>query len=250
MISISLVSHGQGKLVRQVLDDLVRIDGHVDFEIILTKNIPEPLNISADEFPFPVRLIENTAPKGFGANHNNAFEYAGGRWFCVLNPDIHITENPFPPLLSCLKEVNVAVVGPQVVAPNGDIEDSARRFPTPLGLLAKFLGLNDGRYRTFDDSKVFSIDWLAGMFMLFNAEYFRQVGGFDEGFFLYYEDVDICARLWKTGGRVLLCPKAQVIHDAQRKSHCNLRYLRWHITSIARYLRKHWLRLPHIENYP
>jgi len=249
VISISLVSHGQGQLVRQILNDLTRIIKPVEFEVILTKNIPESLNLSLDEFPYNIRLIENSRPKGFGANHNAAFKYARGQWFCVMNPDIRINDNPFPSLLSCLKEENVAVVGPEVVSPGGDIEDSARRFPTPLGLLAKGLGLNDGRYKTFDVKGALSIDWLAGMFMLFRAEDFRGVGGFDEGFFLYYEDVDICARLWTSGRRVQICTNAQVVHDAQRKSHRNLRYLRWHIASIARYLRKHWLRLPHIENH-
>lgn len=83
--------------------------------------------------------------------------------------------------------------------------------------------------------------------MLFQAEDYKRVKGFDEGFFLYYEDVDICARLWKAGCRVLACPKAQVVHDARRASHRNLRYMRWHVSSVVRYLSKHWLRFPNTE---
>ena len=85
------------------------------------------------------------------------------------------------------------------------------------------------------------------MFMLFRAEAFFRVGGFDEDFFLYYEDVDICTRLWKDGSRVLACPGAQVIHEARRASRRNVRYMRWHAASLLRYLGKYWLRLPKTE---
>jgi N-acetylglucosaminyl-diphospho-decaprenol L-rhamnosyltransferase len=247
MISISVISHGQGDLVGQVLGDLGHLPESKHFEVILTKNIPEQLAFSVEEFPYPVKLIENATPKGFGANHNAAFKLAEGKWFCVLNPDIRIVADPFPRLLSCLQEADASVAGPLVLAPDGGVEDSARRFPTPLTLAAKLFGLSDGRYSLLDTDAGFPVDWVAGMFMLFRAEDFQRVGGFDEGFFLYYEDVDICARLWNAGLRVLACPKAQVIHDARRASRHDLKYLRWHIASLARYLGKHWLRLPNTQ---
>ena len=106
------------------------------------------------------------------------------------------------------------------------------------------LGLNDGRYPFSVGDETFSANWVGGMFMLFRAEDYRRVGGFDEGFFLYYEDVDICTRLWATGSRVRACPKAQVIHNARRTSRRTLRYMGWHASSMVRYLGKHWLRFP------
>jgi N-acetylglucosaminyl-diphospho-decaprenol L-rhamnosyltransferase len=111
------------------------------------------------------------------------------------------------------------------------------------------LGGGGGRYSFEVGDETFDADWVAGMFMLFRADDYRALGGFDEGFFLYYEDVDICARLWKAGRPVLACPKAQVIHDARRASRQNLRYMRWHAGSMARYLGKHWLRLPNKAHF-
>lgn len=244
MISISIVSHGQGDLVRDVLADLSRFFDSWHIEIILVCNVPERLPFSAQDFPYPITLVENASPKGFGANHNAAFQLAAGEWFCVLNPDIRMPQNPFPILLEEIKRKQAAVIAPAVLSSGGRVEDSIRRFPTPISLASKMLGRNDGRYPIAIGDESFAADWVAGMFMLFQAEDYRRVGGFDEGFFLYYEDVDICARLWKAGRRVLACPKACVIHDARRASRRHLRYMRWHAGSMVRYFCKHWLRLP------
>lgn len=224
--------------------DLAAIAGSLNFELILTKNIPEQWTFLMEELPYPVKIIENATPRGFGANHNAAFQLAGGKWFCVLNPDIRMPTNPFPLLLEALTGPSACVVAPAILAPTGQIEDSVRRFPTPLSLFMKTWGKGDGRYLFSVNDAPFSVDWVGGMFMLFGAENYRRVGGFDEGFFLYYEDVDICVRLQKFGGRVIACPQAQVIHDARRSSRSDFRYLRWHIASLVRYLVKHWLRLP------
>jgi N-acetylglucosaminyl-diphospho-decaprenol L-rhamnosyltransferase len=248
LISISIVSHGQGALVGEALADLAHFPDPRHFEVILTKNIPERMPFSIESFPFPVKLVGNATPKGFGANHNAAFRLAVGERFCVMNPDIRMPVNPFPSLFEELERQQAAVIAPAVLAPTGQIEDSIRRFPSPLSLFGKMLGLRDGRYTFAVGGDTFAADWVGGMFMLFQAEDYRRAGGFDEGFFLYYEDVDICTRLWKAGRRVLACPRAQVTHNARRSSRRNLGYMRWHIASLLRYLGKHWLRLPHGEN--
>jgi GT2 family glycosyltransferase len=73
------------------------------------------------------------------------------------------------------------------------------------------------------------------MFMLFRPEMFSAVGGFDEGYHLYYEDVDICARLKVAGCRIVACPGVFAIHSARRESHQNLRYMKWHLQSMIRF---------------
>jgi hypothetical protein len=78
-------------------------------------------------------------------------------------------------------------------------------------------------------------DWVAGMFMLFPRDVFLKIGGFDERYFLYYEDVDLCARLTLADYKILLCSTVSVIHDARRSSHKNLRYMRLHSTSMLRF---------------
>lgn len=238
MITISVVSHGQAGLVSLLLQDLVpfREVG----QIVITENIPDrPITIP-EALAKKIVWRRNVVPLGFGANHDQAFQQCQSPYFCVLNPDIRIAANPFPLLLAALGP-SVSLSAPAVTDSTGVIEDSARHFPTPYSLLRKALGGDDGTYRYALGDPPFSPDWIAGMFMLFPTEEFARLGGFDARYFLYYEDVDICARIRKTGRKVVLEPRAVVCHDAQRTSRRNLRYMKWHFTSLLRYLSTHWL---------
>lgn len=132
---------------------------------------------------------------------------------------------------------SVAVVGPMVRSPAGSLEDSARRFPTVVSLVSKLFMPPSGPDYAIDQGPV-EVDWLAGMFMLFRSEAFRSLGGFDEAYFLYYEDVDICHRLRSIGKAVVFEPRAEVIHDARRESHLNPRLAIYHLASAARFLCK------------
>jgi GT2 family glycosyltransferase len=232
-ISVSVVSHGQGALVGTLLADLAACVS-VPLEVIVTVNVPETLALDGARFDFPIRVIENPAPKGFAANHNAAFHGSRGAAFCVLNPDIRIKRDPFPDLLACLRDPAVGVAAPLIKNPGGDIEDSARRFPTPFSILRKAWHRRVEIDYPIGNEPIHP-DWVAGMFMLFPREAFASLRGFDERYFLYYEDVDLCARMRLAGRRVVLCPSAIAIHDARRKSMSSLRYARWHASSMARY---------------
>jgi len=242
-VTVSVVSHGQGDLVATLLGDLARYPQVGS--IVLTQNLPEAEIPVPDEVAARVVVIRNAKPQGFAANHNAAFRHCGTPFFCVLNPDIRMPENPFLVLVACLADPHVALAAPAVLNTRGEIEDSARHFPTPWGLLLKAMGAADGGRLAYclGDSP-YHPDWLAGMFLLMRSEVFRAVDGFDIGFHLYYEDVDLCARLRKGGYDLLLCPLMHVVHDARRASRHNLRYLKWHLSSMARYFIKHIGRLP------
>jgi N-acetylglucosaminyl-diphospho-decaprenol L-rhamnosyltransferase len=242
-VCLSVVSHGQAELVSRFLEDLGHLTPSLD--VILTCNIPDPAPIRSDGLP-NFRRIDNSYPKGFGANHNSAFEHCTSEFFCVANPDVRLTRDPFDELIACMDDPEVGLVAPRVVDPAGNHEDSARYFPTPASLAGKMLGLGEGRYPVGGEDAV-AVEWVAGMFMLFRAEAFRAIGGFDERFFLYYEDVDICARLWKAGWKVQLHPGVSVIHAAQRTSRRKARYMATHLASMARYFAKHMGRLPHVR---
>jgi GT2 family glycosyltransferase len=114
-------------------------------------------------------------------------------------------------------------------------EDSARRFPSVPSLAAKLLGFAP-RLDYAIGSEPFSPDWVAGMFLAFRREVFAAVDGFDERYFLYYEDVDLCRRLRASGFDVRLVPGARVTHLARRESRRSFRHLRWHVASVTRYL--------------
>jgi N-acetylglucosaminyl-diphospho-decaprenol L-rhamnosyltransferase len=234
VISISVVSHGQAALVDHLLHDIESNCRAISFELILTLNLEEILPFAPDSFSFPIKVIHNTNPMGFAANHNQAFAHATGQYFCVLNPDVRFRSDPFPSLLECLKNPLIGVAAPVVLGEGGEIEDSARHFPTPLKIICKAIGGCKGVDYAVKDELVFP-DWAGGMFMLFPRFVFERLGGFDQRYFLYYEDVDLCARLRLLGYEVALCPAASVIHHAHRSSHRNLKYLKWHLTSMLRF---------------
>lgn len=235
-ITVSIVSHSHGSLLPPLLDDLAACP-EVG-RIILTRNVPEPSFVRTQSDALSV--VENQRPQGFGVNHNAAFARTTTPYFAILNPDVRLTGNPFPGLLHCMAEGDAALCAPAVVDPAGRLEDSAREFPGPADLLLKLFGLYDGRLRYAIGDASLPAPWVAGMFMLVRREDFAGQAGFDEKFFLYYEDVDLCARFWKSGRPVMLCPKVHVIHDARRASRRDIRHVRWHAASMARYFRKHW----------
>lgn len=240
MIAVSIVSHGHGAMVHRLVAQLSACP-EVS-RILVTRNIPEPEPVVAGGI---VEVIDNGAvPKGFGENHNAAYRRCREAYFCPLNPDIELDGNPFPALLAALDDCDADVVAPLVRSAAGEVEDYARRFPTPGLLLAKAIGGDGGRYRVEAAAPAFFPEWVAGMFMLFRSASFAALRGFDEGFFLYYEDVDICVRAWQRGMRVLSCPRVGVVHDARRDSRRKLKHLRWHLASMYRYFRKHLGRLP------
>ena len=233
LVSLSIVSHGHGPLVHDLLGDIARYCRGI--EVLLTVNVPERFPFEPTSFGFPLRLVANDRPRGFGANQNAAFRLARGRFFCVLNPDVRLESDPFPALTRALADDQVGVAAPVVLSPGGEIEDSARKYPTPLSVARKAfsrrpaLDYHVGR-------EPFSPDWVGGMFMLFRREVFERAGGFDERYFLYYEDVDLCRRLARLGYRAELVPAARVVHNARRRSRGgDVRHSLWHLSSMLRY---------------
>jgi N-acetylglucosaminyl-diphospho-decaprenol L-rhamnosyltransferase len=232
---LSVVSHRQADLVLPFLKDLETLR-QPGLQVVLTLNVEEPWPHAPEAFRPPLRILRNAQPKGFGANHNAAFRAADCDFFCVANPDIRLRSNPFPALLACAQDPRTGAVAPRVLGADGKPEDNARRFPTLPRLARKLLNGAAARLDYADAAQRSEPDWIAGMFMLFRRDAFARVGGFDERYFLYYEDVDLCARLRLAGLRAVLEPRAEVVHLAQRQSRRSARYAWWHARSMARWL--------------
>jgi N-acetylglucosaminyl-diphospho-decaprenol L-rhamnosyltransferase len=233
-ITLSIVSHRQNALVNQLLEDVHRHCAD-RVALVLTENIADATPLATSALTCPVERIANREVKGFGANHNAAFARCRTPYFCVANPDIRLPSDPFAPLLQELRDDRVAVAGPLVRNPGGAVEDSARRFPTAFSLLKKaFVDRRQPDYPT--DRGTQDVDWVAGMFMLFRAEAYRAARGFDEAYFLYYEDVDLCRRLRASGKSVRYVPAAEAVHDARRASRRELSSALHHLRSVLRFL--------------
>lgn len=237
-ITVSVISHGQGELILPLLRQLSALASTLSLRVIVTENLPDvagalvPLSEESPRHGLYDLLISNPEPKGFGANHNAAFEHCTTPYFCVINPDVRLGSEPFSRLCEALRAAP-GIAAPCVVNSAGGLEDSARRVPTLARLLRRTVG-GARRADYIPDGGVATVDWVAGMLMMFDTAAFRRLGGFDGRFHLYCEDVDLCLRAHLAGFSVQWVTAARVVHDAQRDSRRNWKYLAWHLESMAR----------------
>ena len=223
-VTVSIVSHGQLELIRPLLDQLDRFSRTATAKVLLTLNIPEPDVLAGGHWGFPIERIENRRRMGFGANHNQAFARCETPWFLVLNPDIRFDADVLGPLLDHAP-ADAGLLAPRILEPGKTTAEQHRAIITPLEILTR---RRPGYAIPAEPA------WIPGLFMLFRSEAYRQIGGFDERFFMYGEDFDICARLQLAGWRLSIAEHLQTRHDAQRASHRSKRHLYWHLTSLLK----------------
>lgn len=200
---------------------------------------------------FGVQYVWVGSNIGFGAAHNRALEMKDGqaRYHLLVNPDIVFDCDVIGKLyefMECNQEVGLVM--PRILHPDGNEQRLCKQFPTPLDLFARrFLGrlgekllsqqMEQYELRHLDLDVIREIPCLSGCFMFVRSSVFREIGGFDEQYFMYMEDVDLCrriARRYKTA----LYPRVSVVHGYAKGSYRNLRSLRFHVVSAIRYFTK------------
>jgi N-acetylglucosaminyl-diphospho-decaprenol L-rhamnosyltransferase len=232
--TISIVSHGHGAMLGSLLRDLEAQAGIERWLVLITFNIPETIDL-ADYPGLRIATIENPVPKGFGGNHNAAGLRAEGPLLLIVNPDIRLPDrDTLARIAGDRGDERPALRAPVVINSAGLREDSVRPNLTPLSLLRRAIGrrkeMPPAGQVPADGSGGFF--WVAGMFLIVDRQVFTGLGGFDERFFLYCEDYDLCARIVNSGRRITLLPDVTVVHDAQRDSHRSWKHLRWHLASL------------------
>lgn len=223
---VSIVSHGHGEDIQRLLSHLALQSAPYIARIVITHNVPEPaLRAPQGGWPFVVQTLHNQMPLGFGANHNKALLDATEPFICVLNPDVQLLEGqePFAALLHAAAQPHAGCAYPLQVDRQGIVQDSERELPSPRALWRRrLLGCSERR-----------TDWVNAACMVLPMSAWKTLKGFDEGYFMYCEDVDLCLRLRLQGLELIKAP-AHVIHAGQRDSHRRLRHLVWHLRSLLR----------------
>jgi N-acetylglucosaminyl-diphospho-decaprenol L-rhamnosyltransferase len=208
------------------------------------------------EFPM-ARVIGNDQNRGFTAANNQGLEASRGRYILLLNPDAELVGDALDVMVGCLEAQPAAgVVGPQLLYPDGSIQSSRRRFPTLATALVESTVVQEWwqdnrilrRYYMLDASpspgEPQAVDWVVGACLLVRRAAYEQVGGLDEGFFMYSEELDWCRRIKDAGWEVLYLPTAQVIHHEGKSSEQVVPARHIHFqSSKVRYFRKHHGRL-------
>ena len=238
--TISVVSHGHGKMVAELLRNLIKYDLDQISKVIITINSPSvdpdlvdlSASIKGHVVPLELMWLINLQPIGFGNNHNNASALCETEYFGVLNPDIQLQSSNFANLLVALEPLVIGLAYPAQRSTDNHELDCARSLVTPQALLRRYANQLMGKSEPVDNLNK-KVDWVSGSFMGFKTSAFRSIGGFDERYFMYCEDVDICLRL-QLAGYKLAKADATVIHHTQRRTLKNLQHLAWHVRSLLR----------------
>jgi len=227
-LSIIIINWNVRDLLRDCLRSIDAGRGTLALEVIVVDSASADgsADMVAAEFPWVV-LVRCDENVGFPRGNNIALARARGRALLLLNPDTVVMGDVLTILLAYLDaHPDVGVVGPQLLNADGSVQSSRRRFPTLLtGYFEStwLQGLATGllrRYYALDlpDDAPADVDWLTGACLLVPRAAYEEVGGLDEGYFMYSEELDYCRRVKATGRRVVYYPAAQVIHHSGQSS--------------------------------
>jgi GT2 family glycosyltransferase len=231
-------------------DCLASLRPQVD-ELVVVANPPAP--------EVDVRLIVNDRALGFATNANQGIAATTAPYVVIANPDTEPRADAVELLFEFAEtHPRAGIVGPQLLSPDGHWQPSRRRFPTISGTIVRRTPLRKvlrpqtrqlEHYMLEDrPHKPVQADWMLGAFLLLRREMLDELGGFDEGYRLYGEDIDLCYRAGKTGWERWYVPQATVQHEhaAVTDRRFLTRQTLWHWRSIARFVRKHPERLRNI----
>jgi len=215
-LSVSIVNTNSRELLLACLDTLPRGDA----EIVVLDNASEDGSADAVRARFPdARVIAQPFRAGFGANHNTVIRATHGRYVYVLNEDTTAGDWAFERIVAYLDaNPRVAALGPRLVYPDGSLQDSAWRFPTPLVSTLGLLTVGKVGVKQSGGDTARAVDWVMGAALVLRREALDEVGLFDEEFFLYSEEVDLQFRLREAGWEVHYFPEATVVHHESQFS--------------------------------
>ena len=238
MISILSVNYHSAGELRGLAESLGEFPAREPMELVITNNSPsDPVRLSSDE-RLSIR-ISDSVNCGFAAGINQAFRRSRGEYVMIANPDVRVTAGALDDAIDFLKsDPTTGVILPVLRDSDGRIQRSVRQFYTwPMALYARsplrWLGIRPAFFRryhyegvTFDAPA--AVDWGLGGAMFLRRRDYISDGIFDERFFLYFEDVDLCYRTWRRGQRVMYCPQIECIHAHRRSSRNPFTLAGWH----------------------
>jgi len=248
-LSIIIVSWNVRDLLRACLRSLPLTDPQTEIIVVDSASNDGTPQMVATEYP-SVRLIASTDNLGYSRGNNLGLERARGDYLLVLNPDTEIVGAALNEMCAYLDaHPAVGALGPQLVSADGTPQSTRRRFPTPLTAFFESTWLQPlaprallDRYyaRDLTADQPVEVDWVVGAALLLRRAAYEQVGGFDEIFFMYSEELDLCRRLKAAGWRIAHLPSARIVHHEARSSAQvpAATHIRFN-TSKVRYFRKH-----------
>lgn len=213
-ISIIIVNYRSSDCLLVCLESLQEsLEKHIYCEVIVVNNDEaENPKETCGRF-FSVRLINNRSNIGFGSAVNRGAKHARGNFLVILNPDTRVQKGFFSKLLEeFVQNEKMAILGPRLYTSSGHIQEwSTGREVTFWDLLRNNAGIPRSK-KVWESSTKREAHWVSGAALAIRKKVFEKLGGFDENFFMYFEDIDLCKRARALGKKVYYCPNISVFH--------------------------------------
>jgi len=247
-LSIIIVNYNGGEYILKTLESIEKHPPSLPFEIIVVDNASTDGSCEKVAKSFPsvhlLRLEENI---GFGRANNLGVENSSGDLILFLNNDTYVTEDALDSMAEFLKNPKVGAVGCKLLYGNGKFQLSFGKDKSFFREIKdKFLGRLLEKFYAFrlrGKKTSFEVDWLCGACIMTRRDVIKTVGGFDETFFLYMEDVDWCKRVREAGYRVLYTTEAEIFHFVGKSVEKEKKRVNWESKkSRILFYRKHRLR--------
>lgn len=226
-ISASIVTYNSIDDIDRCLSSLSKTEG-TDFVLYVVDNASGDGTADHVEKNYPwVRLIRSEKNVGFGAAHNKAIALTDSDCHIIINPDITLDASQIPLMAECLeKHPDIVLISPKVLNPDGTVQYLPKRYPTVRYLMSGFLEKRSGRFRKIREEYTMKdilgdepaeVDFCTGCFMFVRTRALKACGGFDERYFLHFEDADL-TRMLKRYGRTMYMPQFTVTHAWHREN--------------------------------
>ncbi len=251
--AVVVVTSDHAFCIKRCLESVVESELPFVSEIVAVDNDSEdgtPTIIS--QFDSTVRMMQRQGRHSLSNNLNIALATLSANYVLIINPDVVLAPGTARVLSGFLdSHPNAGACAPSLVFPDGRLQLSCRRFPTPwsfvlrrtpVRLLLPYAQRGKSHLMTDSDhADIRAVDWVLGGCTMFRLAALRSIGLFDERFRLYCEDIDICHRLWANGWSVYFNPEIRVLHEHRAISDKQLwsRHSLWHYRSMLHYVRKH-----------
>lgn len=251
-VTLSIVSHNSRRDLQGLMPGIEKACGGISHEIIVVDNMSTDGAASYVKSRFPsVLLISNLERKGYGANHNQAISIAKGRYVALMNADLVLGKGCIRKFTEYMdSNPDVGMVSGNFIFPDGSPQYLNKRLPAIADLfIRRFLPSSIRSKKPFSDriakyemhdvgyDYFAEVPFLSGAFLFARKEALLEAGGFDDGYFLYFEDVDLCRKIslkWRT----VFHPGVEIVHRWHRAAHNELKWALVFMKSAFRYFNK------------
>jgi GT2 family glycosyltransferase len=252
-ISVVILNYNVRFFLEQCVTSVEKALQNIEGEIIVVDNNSPDDSCAMMKQRFPhIKLIENKENSGFPKGNNMGVAEAKGEYLCILNPDTVVAEDTFEKLLAFTKtKTDLGIVGCKLVDGTGHfLPESKRGVPTPFVAITKMSGIYKlfpkiaafGKYyaQHLSENQTGKVEVLVGAFMFMKLDFYRELGGFDEAFFMYGEDIDLSYRSIKSGKSNYYFSETSVIHYKGESTVKDIKYLQSFQSAMELFYKKHF----------